>query len=358
MTTNQESTHELCITASGKVCEEQRCKSAQTLSYVNSTTVTAYYSNNQDTDSTPHLNLSTIQSPHVVSTLASQSPIPYMRKMPLCKCEHNNNIYHDPDNNLYQEKAISPPFQAYMLSPLYNNLPAHQSVFTAAWYLLSILVCLIPMASLFNPNRKRIRIRRSYTKRIRQKYPMARPPGTRSKHGKNNTTWNIVYDQRNDTVLIWTNHQVRIYQRRGRRLFTYQKGKSENTVPRHALPISGEWQGSYFIVNYIAHWTNPPTESLPQQCVTPISVTKRNNTQTQMENHQETAMRPPSKTRKLKTDRPRNKTSPKRQSKKVSQKSNQTWRPQVRQFLNWTPHHMDAYLAIPQVAMEWIVEPG
>jgi hypothetical protein len=120
---------------------------------MNSTTVTAYYYNNQDTDSTPHLNLST-------------------------------NIYHEPDNNLYP-KAISPPFQAYMLSPLYNNLPAHQSIFTAAWYLLSILVCLIPMASLFNPNRKRIRIRRSSTKRIRQKYPMARPPGTRSKYGKN-----------------------------------------------------------------------------------------------------------------------------------------------------------------------------
>ena len=197
-------------------------------------------------------------------------------------------------------------------------IPAHQSVFTAAWYLLSILVCLIPMASLFNPNRKRIRIRRSYTKRIRQKYPMARPPGTRSKHGKNNTTWNIVYDQRNDTMLVWTNHRVRIYQRRGRRLFTYKKGKNENTFPRHALPISGEWQGSYFIVNYIAHWTNPPTESLPQQCVTPISVTKRNNTQ--MENHQETAMRPPSKTRKLKTDRPRKQTTPKRKSKKVATK--------------------------------------
>jgi hypothetical protein len=27
-------------------------------------------------------------------------------------------------------------------------------------------------------------------------------------------------------------------------------------------------------------------------------------------------------------------------------------------FSNWTQHHMDAYLAIPQVAMEWIVEPG
>jgi hypothetical protein len=26
-----------------------------------------------------------------------------------------------------------------------------------------------------------------------------------------------------------------------RRLFTYQKGQSESTFPRHALPISGKW---------------------------------------------------------------------------------------------------------------------
>jgi hypothetical protein len=43
-----------------------------------------------------------------------------------------------------------------------------------------------------------------------------------------------MYDPRNDKVLTWTNHRVWIYQRRGCRLFTYQKGKSENTFPRHA----------------------------------------------------------------------------------------------------------------------------
>jgi hypothetical protein len=32
---------------------------------------------------------------------------------------------------------------------------------------------------------------------------------------------------------------------------------------------------------------------------------------------------------------------------------------QARQFImNWTPRHMDAYSAIPEVAVEWIVEPG
>ena len=161
-------------------------------------------------------------------------------------------------------------------------------------------------------------IRRSSTKRKWKKYPLARPPGIRSKYGKTNTVWSIVYDPRNDTVLTWTNHRVRIYQPRGRRLFTYRKGKSENTFPRHALPITCEWQGSNFIVTNTSYWTNPPTETLPQQYVTPASITTKNTTNNQMENQQETATRPPSKNRKLKTDRPRNHKSPKRQSKKVS----------------------------------------
>jgi hypothetical protein len=40
---------------------------------------------------------------------------------------------------------------------------------------------------------------------------LARPPGNRSKYGKTSTTWNIVYDPRNDKVLTWTNHRVGIY---------------------------------------------------------------------------------------------------------------------------------------------------
>jgi hypothetical protein len=37
----------------------------------------------------------------------------------------------------------------------------------------------------------------------------------------------------------------------------------------------------------------------------------------------------------------------------------QKWQTQTRQFIsNWTPQQMDAYLAIPEVALEWNVEPG
>ena len=240
-----------------------------------------------------------------------------------------------------------------------KSLNTLQSVFTAACHLLSLLMSLISMATLFKPNRKRMCIRRSSTKRKRKKYPLARPPGIRSKYGKTNTAWSIVYDPRNDTVLTWTNHRVRIYQRRGRRLFTY-KGKSENTFPRHALPISGEWQGSNFIVTNTSHWTNPPTETLPQYCHTPASITKRNNKSTQMDkNKQEPATRPPSKNRTPQTDRPRKKKAPKRKRKKVSQMSRKKWQTQARQFItNWTSQQMDAYLAIPEVALDWNVEPG
>jgi hypothetical protein len=48
-----------------------------------------------------------------------------------------------------------------------------------------------------------------------------------------------------------------------------------------------------------------------------------------------------------------------RQIQQVSHTSSEKWQNQARQFIiNWTPRHMDAYLAIPEVALEWNVEPG
>jgi hypothetical protein len=45
---------------------------------------------------------------------------------------------------------------------------------------------------------------------------------------------------------------------------------------------------------------------------------------------------------------------------KVSQMSNKKWQIQEWQFItNWTSQQMDAYLAIlPEVALDWNVEPG
>jgi hypothetical protein len=51
--------------------------------------------------------------------------------------------------------------------------------------------------------------------------------------------------------------------------------------------------------------------------------------------------------------------SPQHLAPKVSHMSNDKWQTQARQFItNWTPRHMDAYLAIPEVALEWNVDPG
>jgi hypothetical protein len=51
--------------------------------------------------------------------------------------------------------------------------------------------------------------------------------------------------------------------------------------------------------------------------------------------------------------------SPQHPATKVSNMSIDKWRTQARQFItNWTPRHMDAYLAIPEVALEWNVDPG
>jgi hypothetical protein len=43
----------------------------------------------------------------------------------------------------------------------------------------------------------------------------------------------------------------------------------------------------------------------------------------------------------------------------VSRMSSKKWQPQVFQWIfNWTLRQMSAYLAIPEVALDWIVEPG
>jgi hypothetical protein len=74
--------------------------------------------------------------------------------------------------------------------------------------------------------------------------------------------------------------------------------------------------------------------------------------------------RPPRRNRKAKMTRPctfksPSRKSPQHQKTKVSNMSSEKWQTQARQFLtNWTPRHMDAYLAIPEVALEWNVDPG
>ena len=207
-----------------------------------------------------------------------------------------------------------------------------------------------------------------------KKYPMASHPGIRSKYGKSTNAWNMVYDPREDKVIAWTNQRVRIYQRRGRRMFTYQKGQRESTFPRHALPISGEWQGSKFIVTNISHWYNPPAATPPQHHTPTTTTTTRNTTTNRQVQQQEKTTPRPAANRHLPNKKSRrhkrtlsNRTdqwkrtipTSKEPKSKDSMARSRKWQHKARQLIcNWTHRHMDAYLAIPEKAMEWNVEPG
>jgi hypothetical protein len=59
--------------------------------------------------------------------------------------------------------------------------------------------------------------------------------------------------------------------------------KKAPSRPPHALPISGERQGSNFIVTNASHWgveQSPPTATLPQQRTTPATATITRNATT------------------------------------------------------------------------------
>jgi hypothetical protein len=48
-----------------------------------------------------------------------------------------------------------------------------------------------------------------------------------------------------------------------------------------------------------------------------------------------------------------------RKNNKASDMNNTEWQTQVQQLImNWTPRHMDTHLTTPEVALEWIVDPG
>ena len=239
---------------------------------------------------------------------------------------------------------------------------------TLSWQLLFLLI--FSIATVLPSQLKKKRAKKwinthCNTKRRRNKYPMAKPPGTRPKTGKINTTWNVVYDPSRDQVLEWRSNRVRIYKRskRGHRLFTYHKGKHENTFPRQALPIYGTWNGSDFIVNHVSHWMDSPTAThtngTTQSDNQKGQATKAKITsvvkQSEKRHGPATRAKTPAPITKRKIPNGKAET----QTEKVSHMSNEKWHPQVRHFITkWTSQQMDAYLAIPEVALEWIVDPG
>jgi hypothetical protein len=218
---------------------------------------------------------------------------------------------------------------------------------------------------------------------------MNKPPGSRLKLEKYNTVWNIVYDPSEDKVLIWQENRVRIYGRRGRRQFVYLKGKHHNTFPCTSCPIKGHWQGSYFIVDHIAHWQNQPTrsennvkivtittnEKLPQESTQGhhklnqdnykqnntqnSKLDKRNNKQNDKQNYQW----------KYKTHHTKNRTNQMTYStiptfSQLSITWHQhtrpliTWTTPFDKILKWTKAHLDAYLVTAEILLEQNIDPG
>ena len=112
----------------------------------------------------------------------------------------------------------------------------------------------------------------------------------------------------------------------------------------------------------------PTKTSTTNAAITTRVITKKETTQWNvMTQIMKTAIRtehtPKRKNRPMMTKQNRMTTPPKAKhhgvEHQVSHMSKKKWQTQGRQLiLNWTPHHMDSYLAIPQVAVEWIVEPG
>ena len=238
----------------------------------------------------------------------------------------------------------------------------------------------------------------------RNKYPRE---NTFDDHNKTDDTTtfqcNIVYDPTADLILTWTNQRVHIYRRRGRRQFTYLKRQSENTFPRTALPIHGQWQASNFIMTHLGHWTETPpnpndsklhNESSSLHVISVLKPTSvKNNPVTSYyttslvnksplkqpldanylnrpsshEIQTNSTKRPTQRKRKS----PQNQTTqhtgtnierhnPKKRKNIDPQVSPMSikWHPQVRKIFKWTLRHMDAYLDLAEVAMEQNVEPG
>jgi hypothetical protein len=259
-----------------------------------------------------------------------------------------------------------------------NDQPTSSSTITTPWLRLHLTLCFIRIATFLTSWLKKKRTCKwtCNTRQPRRRYPLTKPPGTRTKYGKTPTAWNIIYDPDKDEVLTWTNRRIRIYRRRSRRQFVYLKGKYENTFPRNAQPIKGHWQGSYFIVEHLDHWTNTPTD-IPETCRTPQwqpATMDTNNLATHTttsDKHTGNPRQAPKTTETKHLDTLKGNSLPQLASNTLTWHPRQhsennprdsdmssKWHPQARPTLQWTKQHLDAYLALAEVLCEWNIDPG
>jgi hypothetical protein len=366
-----------CITLGYRYCDKRYCYMAPKLHAVSDHRVTTYYSTHDTYPSSP-LHLAPQSSLHVISALTcntitlaqrhTRTPIPicnwFDKQWLTAVSPKNNNFRRNNTNN----NGITPHHDC-----LPDNTHTSNMTMTNLWISLSLLLCILLLSTFFisRPRTKRNRNRTTATPR-RRRYPLRKPPGTRTKYGKMKQAWNIIYDPQRDEVLTWTHGRVRIYQRRSPRQFVYQKEKTANTFPRHAQPIHGHWNGCSFIVTDLDHWTNTPMAAsstplypAPQSSLHDISaLTCPTITLAQRQ------PRTPLPTGKWFDKTPRNNpnlttkylTRHLRKSNNTTSKDSQwsmkKWQPQARIKIQWTQQHLDAYLALAETRCEWNIEPG
>jgi hypothetical protein len=103
-------------------------------------------------------------------------------------------------------------------------------------------------------------------------------------------------------------------------------------------------------VNVTAMTTNDTQSATPHEQVLKATTPRKNTSQRNVHLHTDNRYTLKSRI----SQKPQQ-----RQIQQVSHTSSEKWQTQARQFIiNWTPRHLDAYLAIPEVALEWNVEPG
>jgi hypothetical protein len=203
-----------------------------------------------------------------------------------------------------------------------------------------------------------------------------------SEMGITTNAWNIVYDPTADKVIIWTNNRVNLSTKRTPTVYIPKRTARPAKVPSPGIhpPTTNLRQmtrqqlhcDQYISVEQSTNWS----ATLPQHRTTPVTTITWNATANQLMQPQEIpkpkqvikSHLPKAQSRHHKRTLGNRKdqcwkrtlpTSNNAPYSKDSQPRNRKWQNQARQFiLNWTPQQMDAYLAIPEVAMKWNVEPG
>ena len=126
---------------------------------------------------------------------------------------HKSDTLPTPDNTPSWPWKLAPLWSS--LNKLRITLPRATLFTSRPWLPLTTFLRPFTLSTTCFPSWPSQKTKRNQTKtpqrRQRQHYPLTKPPGTCSKHGKQPTVWTIVYDPTKDEILTWSNAQIHIY---------------------------------------------------------------------------------------------------------------------------------------------------